>query len=113
MANRPYVEIEDVDRLSLVKALASLGVERVAVFNEQWDIVFAHPTEDEGRAMQSVAVSISKLLNTGEEWMLLQKEDSGSLVLTRVEDKHVVVEGVISPDNVDIVVLLSRLLAKE
>jgi len=113
VASKPYVEIEDLDRQSLVKALASLGVERVAVFSEQWDIVFAHPTESDGRAMQSVAVSVSSFLDAGEEWVLLQKENSGSLIVVRTEGRHVVAEGVISPENVDVVVLLSRLLAKE
>lgn len=112
VTSKPYLEIDSVDRADLVKVLASLGVERIAVYSEHWETLFAYPTEDEGRAMQSLAVSVSGLLDDDDPWMLLQKEDR-SFLLVRSEGKHVAIEGILSPENLDLVVLLSRMLTEE
>lgn len=113
VASKPYVDVEGLDRSSLVKVLASLGVERVAVFDEQWAVVFAYPNEDEGRALQSIVVSISSLLDKNDSWVLLQNENGKSLVLIRSGGKYIAAEGMTSSENIDIVVLLGRMLVEE
>uniref|UniRef100_A0A7C4FF25 Roadblock/LAMTOR2 domain-containing protein n=1 Tax=Thermofilum pendens TaxID=2269 RepID=A0A7C4FF25_THEPE len=109
--SKPLVEIEELTTESVTKLLLSLGAERVAVFSEDWKLLFAHPTEEEGDSLKSIGASLSIFLDESSPWLFLRREER-TVVLVKVEGAFIVVEGDIKPSDADLVVLLGRLLVE-
>uniref|UniRef100_A0A7C3WP86 Roadblock/LAMTOR2 domain-containing protein n=1 Tax=Thermofilum pendens TaxID=2269 RepID=A0A7C3WP86_THEPE len=109
--SKPLVEMEELNTESIAKLLLSLGAERVAVFSESWELLFAYPTRDECDSLKSIAASLSVFLDESSPWLFLRREEN-TVSLLRMGKAFVVVEGNIKPSDADLVVLLSRLLVE-
>lgn len=109
--SKPLVEIEELSAESIAKLLLSLGTEKIAVFSEDWELLFAHPTEEDGSSLRGIAASLSIFLDESSPWLFLRREER-AVVLLRVGKALVVVEGNIKPSDADLVVLLGKLLVE-
>jgi hypothetical protein len=109
--SKPLIELEELSAESVARLLLSLGAEKIAVFSEGWELLFAHPTREDGDSLKSIGASLSAFLDESSPWLFLRREER-TVVLIKAEKALVVVEGDIKPSDADLVVLLGKLLVE-
>ncbi|WP_460024806.1 hypothetical protein [Infirmifilum sp. SLHALR2] len=109
LSERPVIEvsIEDSD---ILEALKKLGVKRMAVFDSE-SITYAYPEKADVADLRSFASSALAIIGAAEPWLAL-KQGSRAVIIYKVSEKTVVIEGEFNPADYDAVVMLSRLLVK-